>query len=88
MKFEILRNENNKKYVMLNEIKLGQNLLASYSIADKEFVILDPDKKDYKGMEYTNKVKLSDKEYGIVQKINEEAVLKLAELHKIIRVLK
>lgn len=88
MKFEILRDKENKKYIMLNEIKLCQGLIASYSITNNKFIILDPDKKDYKGVEYTDKIKLADKEYGIVQQIDEEAILKLAELHKIIRVLK
>lgn len=88
MQFEIFKTEDNKKYVYLTEIKLGQDLRAVYGIKEKSFLILDPDSKDYQGNEYTKKLKLNDKEYGIVQTIDENAILKLAELHKIIRVLK
>ena len=88
MQFEIFKTEDNKKYVYLTDIKLGQDLSAVYGIKEKSFLILDPDSKDYQGNEYTKKLKLNDKEYGIVQTIDENAILKLAELHKIIRVLK
>lgn len=88
MQFEIFKIEDNKKYVFLTEIKLEQDLRAVYGITEKSFLILDPDSKDYQGNEYINKLKLNEKEYGIVQTIDENAILKLAELHKIIRVLK
>ena len=48
-------------------------------------MILDPDSKDYKNEEYSDKVKLEEKEYGIVQQIDSQAIMELAEIMKIIR---
>ena len=87
MNFKTVKTEEGKHYVWLKDVSLGQGLLASYSVEDKDILVLDPDSKDYRGNEYDNKLKLEETEYGIVQKISSEAVMELAELMKILRTL-
>lgn len=88
MNFKTIKTEDGKKYIELKSIKLEQGLVAYYDVQEKIFLILDPDSKDYQGNAYQNKVKLENKDYGIVQKINSEAILELAELNKILRTIK
>lgn len=84
MNFKITKTDTNK-YIWLQDITLGQGLYAVYRCGDKKILILDPDSKDYKNEEYSDKVKLEEKEYGIVQQIDSQAIMELAEVMKIIR---
>lgn len=87
MNFKTVKTEDGKHYVWLKDVSLGQGLLALYSVEDKKIMVLDPDSKDYTGKEYDKKLKLEEKEYGIVQEISSEAIMELAELMKILRTL-
>ena len=84
MNFKITKTDTNK-YIWLQDVTLGQGLHAVYRCGDKQILILDPDGKDYKGDDYKDKVKLEEKEYGIVQQIDSQAIMELAEVMKIIR---
>lgn len=84
MNFKITKTDTNK-YIWLQDVTLGQGLHAVYRCGDKKILILDPDSKDYKNEEYSDKVKLEEKEYGIVQQIDSQAIMELAEVMKIIR---
>ena len=86
MNFKVTKLENDK-YIWLQDVALGQELYAVYRCSDKKILILDPDKKDYTGKDYKDKVKLEEKEFGIVQKIDSQAIMELAEVMKVMRTL-
>lgn len=88
MNFETTRDINDKKYIWLADVQLQQGLKTIYSVESKEILILDPDKKDYQGNDYTETLEIKeDKVYGVVQRINSDAVLALSELIKVLRTL-
>lgn len=84
MNFKIIKEESGK-YIWLDDIKLMQGLKTLYRVSDKKILIVDPDSKDYNGQDYTDKAKIEEKEYGIVQNIDIEAVIAISELARILR---
>lgn len=79
--------QDDNKYVLLEEAELGQGLLAVFNVKTKELLIVDPDvKKDYQGKEYTNKLTVVSKDdgkevtVGIVQKLTRKTVDGLSEI--------
>lgn len=84
MDFKIVKDTDDKRYIYLKDIKLEQNLMAFYCISDKKILILDKDKKDYTGKEYTRNVTMNMKEnnkkdFGIVQEIDAQTLLEISE---------
>ena len=79
--------EDDNQYILLEEMKLEQGLLMSYSVTENVFIVVDPDiKKNYEGKPYDNVVKVVEKEtgtelsVGVVQTIGRKAINELKEM--------
>ena len=79
--------EDDNQYILLEEMKLEQGLLMSYSVTENVFIVVDPDiKKNYEGKPYDNVVKVVEKDtgtelsVGVVQTIGRKAINELKEM--------
>ena len=79
--------EDDNQYILLEEMKLEQGLLMSYSVTENVFIVVDPDiKKNCEGKPYDNVVKVVEKDtgtelsVGVVQTIGRKAINELKEM--------
>lgn len=84
MKFELVKDKEENKYVWLKEIELEQDLISAYDIKNKKFLVLDEDEKDYNKQEYQKFIEVNidgkDKKLGIVQEIEAEKLIAVSEI--------
>ena len=84
MKFELVKDKEENKYVWLKEVELEQDLISAYDIKNKKFLVLDEDEKDYNKQEYKKFIEVNingkDKKLGIVQEIEAEKLIAVSEI--------
>ena len=84
MKFELVKDKEENKYVWLKEVELEQDLISAYDIKNKKFLVLDEDEKDYNKQEYKKLIEVNingkDKKLGIVQEIEAEKLIAVSEI--------